>query len=238
MLETLEKIALTAVLVTAIALSPGCYTYQTMSQDQINSAIRTEIPTKKRPMIDYSKLTWQEAIEYIKTPKQAQSYLNNHFNYDPTELGGLGLAILSNSKGESFKENHEKAEGVCIDYATAAAALLSDNGYEPLILAMKGNRGAHAVFLYKESDKFGILGIDYTDPIYSTIDGVISAINEKHSQVYGKYAVANLDSNFSNWISGDNINMQTPFFDKWELVDMSQVTSSPISNSSSRIKTK
>ena len=121
----------------SLLLSSGCATYRTISPSLIQPVTLIEIATERA--IDYSKLTWQEAIEYVQTPKQAQDYLDRHFRY------------ADDSSGESFKLNHVDGVGVCIDYAINAAALLSDNNYPSLMLVMASRKGeGHAVFYIEQ----------------------------------------------------------------------------------------
>ncbi|MEK6969193.1 MAG: transglutaminase-like domain-containing protein [Nanoarchaeota archaeon] len=128
----------------------GCLTYTTMPLNfvpvftvPIGGVVNEQ--AKNKEFVDYSKLTWQEAIDQVQTPEQAQEYLDQHFSTDYDEVGW-------HSKGESFKYNHSKAKGNCLDYATVAAALLSDNGYSPILLAMSDSNTAHAVYLYRTKE--------------------------------------------------------------------------------------
>ncbi len=149
-----RKVA-TITLAGSLLLGSGCATYRTMSPILIQPVTPIERPIERS--IDYSKLTWQEAIEYVQTPEQAQDYLNMHFQYDYDEANDAkrgfviyGLINTTGSRGETFNQNHQKQRGICFDYATSAAALLSDNGFPPLLLIMYKGKTGHAVF-YIES---------------------------------------------------------------------------------------
>jgi len=192
----------------------NCAIYKTTSLDSIKSLGSIEAPVKKE--IEYDKLTWQEAIKEVKTPAEAQDYLNRYFREDSKEKKNIQFLFFNtNSKGENFKENHSRAKGICIDYATSAAALLYDNGYPPLLLITKGDN-KHAVFLYKTRTGFGALGSTPVIPIHKTIENLVKDINKKYNLHFKKYGVVDLDENFgkTKWISG-NVNMQIPYLDKW-----------------------
>lgn len=221
--ELVQKITDTIVIVTLagaglVPLSSGCTMYKSMSPDLIQAV--TPIEGTREFIPDYSQLTWQEAIKSVQTPKQAQDYLERHFTQDEEEAKGYMLFDLFNVgiKGESFKYNHTRAKGVCLDYATSAAALLSDDGYDPLLLAMEGEYGKHVVFLYKINDGYGTVGYPSLEPWYYSVDRLVKEINQRYGfeQKYDRYVITNLDENFprQEWISGE-VDLQIPFFDKW-----------------------
>jgi len=194
--------------------------YKTMSPDLIRPVkpIKISIDKQLKEPIDYGKLTEQEAIQYVQTPKQTHEYLNNYFKYDHDEnsfphffipgLRGFGR------KGETFKNNHKKGKGGCYDYSTMSAALLSDNGYPPLKLMMRGIEGTqdHEIFLYKTEKGFGGIGTEkiYDRSRYKTINKLIESYNERYKHKnykwdLNKYFIINLDQNIKNkeWIDGD-----------------------------------
>jgi hypothetical protein len=103
---------------------------------------------------DYSTLSWQEAIVHVQAPVQAQHYLDTHLTQSNAMSGYIPGLVSWGERSETFRINHTKRVGRCLDYASAAAALLSDNGYPPLILEMQGNLGYHAVYLYRTPDGF------------------------------------------------------------------------------------
>ncbi len=206
--------------------SLGC-AYRTIPPDSIQSTKPIERPIDYRirdkqiehfsllemdkPMDFFETLTWKEAIEYVQTPEEAQGYLNTHMHYD--EMGIF--ETLFGYKSETFKNNHADKEGVCLDYAVAAAALLHDNGYDPLLLGMQGD-GYHMVFLYKtEEGLFGALGNTPMPPTYSSVNNLVKAFKLYYGKRFDKYGVLNLDQNFPNktWINGDII-LQRPCLDK------------------------
>lgn len=153
----------------------------------------------------YDRMTWQEAIAYVKTPEQVNDYFRRHFKVDSEESKKF-FGFHPYVKGETFRHNHTRKKGVCLDYATVAAALLSDDGYPPLLLVMEDKESAHAVFLYRAETGFGCLGLGWQSPKHKTIDDLVDVTG---CGKYDHYCIVNLDENFKNreWIDGD-INMQ------------------------------
>ncbi len=195
----------------------GCSAYKTVSPSMI-PVLTVPIEKLGNKMlsneVDYRKLTWQEAIEQVKTPVQAQGYLDRHFSFDSDEVGWL------NNKGESFKYNHSRAKGNCLDYATIAAALLSDDGYSPLLLVMTDSNTAHAVYLYRTKEGYGALGNTPISPGNSSVEELVNFFNRSYGSRHDKYGVVNLDENFTReeWISGEvdlNAGLNTSLLDKW-----------------------
>jgi hypothetical protein len=208
------------------------YIYQNVNQESIDIVQPITKKMKKiREPVDYSKLTWQEAIKYVQTPEQAQDYIDRHFSkeYDVNDI-----------KGESFKENHFDRNGVCIDKAVSCAALLSDNNYPPLILGLYDKDDVlvpHALFLYKTKDGYGDLGINATrtGEKYKTIEDLImfytlrryAKLDDYGSLIipetnFSHYHIINLDENYPNkeWISGNlkNIGLFAPKFQPMETI--------------------
>lgn len=192
-----------------LALIGGCatipqdqyLTFKTISPEAIQPV--SHKPSVEIPEGGWGSLTYQEAIEFVKTPEQAQCYLDNYLVYDYEEAEDVRAL---KGVGESFKENHEKGKGVCFDYATAAAALLSDNGYDPLLLGMKRpDKLNHMVFLYRTPKGFGCLGDTPMLPKYGSVNDLVKAFNGYWGGNFNEYGVLNLDSNFGReaWISGD-----------------------------------
>jgi len=218
--EKIKKAIAYASAVSILGLGSGCVlVHKTIPSSTVYDYKPKKIEPKEVETIDYSKLTWQEAIEHVKTPKQAQDYLYKNFEIDFKELmwsfNFLGINFFT--KGETFKYNHTRRKGICIDYATAAAALLSDDDYPPLMLHMKcdNRRDMHVVFLYKTEEGFGALGMTPEKPIHKTIDSLVTALGEE----YDHFSIVNLDKNYKNreWIDGD-IDLQGHPIDKWETV--------------------
>ena len=155
------------------------------------------------PSDDYFKnFSSQEIAKNIKTPEQAQFYLNNHMHYgffaDKDEFSQVRCSDpFKLIYPRSFKDIHEKGKGVCIDYAIAAAALLGDDGYLPQVLFLynKGEDAGHMVFLYEcrqnNRVKYATAGLSCDPRIKnSTIEGLVKDLgyeNYKIRAVKGEY---------------------------------------------------
>lgn len=194
---------------------PSRLKYKSIRPDMVDNMKPVDDPAKEeKNNIDYSQLTWEEAIAYVKTPEQVQDYFYRHFEYDFDEYNSYNiLGIFNiNTKGETFKYNHTRRRGICIDYATAAAALLSDDGYPPLLLNMRSEDSQHTVFLYRTNEGLGALEKTSEKPVHKTIDDLVRSISPK----YEYYSIVNLDDNFKDreWIDGD-IDLQVPNIDLW-----------------------
>ena len=187
LLKRVSKKVSTLLLTSVLIYNPGC-AYQSLRINEIPNINPPEIVVMD---FDYTQLTSEEVIKYIKTPKKVQHYLDHHLETGEFE------------KGESFAENHLDRKGLCIDYALAAAALLSDDGYKANILILsQRNTPSHALFLYKENDHFGVLGNSSIPARYGSINELVKAISEKNYWDFYKYAIVDLDATFpdKDWI--------------------------------------
>lgn len=216
--KTWKKIVVYTSVLSVLTLNscfyiPSRLKYKSIRPDLVDTIKPINNPAKE-DNVDYSKLTWGEAVAYVKTPEQVQDYLYKHFSYDMEEYYCYNLFGIFNinTKGETFKYNHTRRKGICIDYATVAAALLSDDGYPPLLLNMRSEDSQHVVFMYKTDEGFGALGSTSEKPVHKTIEDLVKAINPK----YEDYSIINLDDNFNDreWIDGD-IDLQIPNIDAW-----------------------
>lgn len=208
LLKTIGRKITTMGLAGSFLLSSGCVTYKTISPNLIQPVKPIEIAIERqieRP-IDYSKLTWQEAIKYVQTPEQVQDYLDRHFIYEYEESSFIpGVVVIGEQKGETFKYNHTRRKGNCFDHATASAALLSDNNYPPLLLTLSGESENHSVFLYKIKEGYGVLGETSLDPKYHSVKDLLNGLKFQHGLSFDKFNIVNLDANYEDkeWVSGD-----------------------------------
>ncbi len=114
------------------------------------SACTVGIHTKNlKAQTYYANLNYLKIIKVIKTPKETAYYLKTYLHFKRTETC------------RSFKYIHNRKYGQCAEYAVAAAALLSDNNYPPLILHLyyHSSKNTHALFIYqhKKTKKWGVL---------------------------------------------------------------------------------
>ncbi len=157
---------------------------------------------------DFSRMNYQEAIEYVQTPLQAKQYLN--------WLCDRPKIVFDKGKYfSSFRKTHEGRTPIdCSEMAYAAAALLSDNGYPPLLLAFFpyqfSKASGHVVFAYKEQGKFGSVGIepdDFQHPVHDNLESLVQYITESHAnplkpqERYRYYCLFNLEENDPDYIA-------------------------------------
>ncbi|MFH1637804.1 MAG: hypothetical protein ABIB71_05250 [Candidatus Woesearchaeota archaeon] len=147
--------------------------------------------------IKLDNLTFQEVREIASNPIEARALVlaYKERNGLPEEPNG----------DNSFKDTHEKKVGVdCTESAIIAAAVLSDDGYKPLILAMRpeDDEGiGHEVFIYRQDGKFGYVSNNYVaEPRFSSIEGMIGFISKKVDEDYVKYAIYDLDKEDPDWL--------------------------------------
>ncbi len=190
------------------------HNYRSITEDSIQSVL---YPKKsKKNSLDFNKLNYEEAIKKVETPGEVQwTFLEDYFNfyYDKKEMSGM-----------SFKEDYTKKKGVCLDYAVCAAALLSDDGYPPLILIMRSQKETkdHGVFLFKDKETgwFGALG---NTPLFSearSVNDLVKAFYSEQKIFFDEYTIINLDNKFryKEWING-NVDLQNMMIDKWTKVN-------------------
>ncbi len=136
------------------------------------------------------------AIKQISTVEQAEEYLTKYlkYSYDKDNYGEEDYIA-------SFKVIHERKTDDCDGGALAAAALLSDDGYKPLMLIM-GTRNenkswdGHAIFVYEKNGLIGCLGISKGDcihPRFQSLEEVTMYFK------FNEYKLVNLDDIAPDW---------------------------------------
>lgn len=144
---------------------------------------------------DYERMSYQEAIEAVSNPKGVLDYYKKHLSEDDGE---------NSDKINSFKKIHETRRGMCGDYATAAAALLSDDGYGSTIVYLwdlEVNR-RHVIYIYKENGRFGSIGMnkdDIREAIYDSVEDIIG----EYYLLYRTYLIIDFDSTMTDWRTTD-----------------------------------
>lgn len=147
----------------------------------------------------YAQWDYKTAIKEIKTPEQVAAYLESYLISKDTQTW------------YSFKYVHQKQYALCAEYAFAATALLSDNGYPPLILQVyfevkpgEKQQSTHACFVYKNESKWGTLGIEGENSpgtIFANLEDVCQYIEKNHLKKIVAYILHNLEG--YNFIDGD-----------------------------------
>lgn len=171
------------------------------------SACATRIRIETFDAKTYAQFDYKELIKLIKTPEQAAHYLKTY------------LRFVDTNTWRSFKYIHQRRTAICAEYAFAAAALLSDNGYPELILHMYflGTSDTHACYIYQDrkTRKWGTLGVygeSSSGAIFNNLEEACHFIkNSGHPEPIRAYKVHYL-GNFNIIDSPE----EKIYYDEWE----------------------
>ncbi|MFH1174815.1 MAG: hypothetical protein V1725_06790 [archaeon] len=152
------------------------YTPEDVKPIPIDSMMAASVPFEAIPLEQHilqeeervktiAEEDYLQTMEDISTPLEAAIYCTKVLHYAaeenfPSNEYGLPTYFVD------FKTIHEKKEDVCTGGATAAAALLYDNGFHPYVLIMRAKNSdkSHVVFVYKSTDGwYGSIGINEID---------------------------------------------------------------------------
>lgn len=157
-----------------------------------------------------ASLSHVEVMASISTPYEAMRYLLSYLRYVSDSD-----AYDERDYVASFRIVHERRCDDCDGGAIAAAALLSDDGYPPLLLCMynddhtMAHMGGHTVFIYHDGKRWGTLGIKEYDcmmPFYESVEGIV----ERYG--FSKYNIKKIDELCDDWIDND-VNMSDMIYD-------------------------
>lgn len=205
-----QKLFLSVALGTNI-FAIGCSTYKTCDTNSFYEPPQQKVKRKKQKLT-FENMTWQEVIQAVETPSQAEKYCS---------------WLKDNRKKDdeyhyySFKSVHEGARIDCNEVAYSAAALLGDNGYPPIVMCLSDflNSEGHMVFVYKQHGKYGSIGIQQNDcqePVYDSIETLAQTLQFYgpvqlafswtgqfifDQKTYGRYALVNLAENDPDYIT-------------------------------------
>ena len=103
----------------------------------------------------FATQTFEEAMIQVTTPNQVREYLLNFLDYQKDAKNFGETEYMA-----SFRVIHQNRSDDCDGAALAAAALLHDNGYPPLMLCMyeDDSSNGHAVFVYNKEGEWATLG--------------------------------------------------------------------------------
>lgn len=150
---------------------------------------------------------YQETIKRVKTPRQAQEYINKNL-----------MNRLTDQRDEflPFKLVHESKEKFdCKTVALTAYILLNDDNYNlqflkisPYPIVYGEDKPAHLLILYEENNKFGTIGFnsDYTPAKYDTLEDLMkrfeqtSRVDKKPPKYYKTEKIITIPK---YWIHGD-----------------------------------
>jgi len=171
----------------------ACLTYSTLT---LSSLVKYYIK-RKEAYERFSKMDYKTAIKDVKTPEDARLYTS--FFIKPAD-------DYKNYKSYDyfapFEEIHKRKKDDCDGGAIAACALLYDDGYEPLFLAMyrKNKNIGHAIYVYKRDGKWGSIGInksDWNEPKFDSVKELVASFG------YDEYTLYDLDKIGHDWINGN-----------------------------------
>src|SRR3989344_3276391 len=109
-----------------------------------------------------------EIVSQVSTPTEAQDFFLENITYasedNDTSRNSDRLPMAPNyADTQSLRLTLERGKGVCRDISLAIAALLKDDGFKPLNLAVFFRDAGHSVFIYEIEGKFGSAGINESD---------------------------------------------------------------------------
>jgi hypothetical protein len=101
-------------------------------------------------------------IRRLNTPAKVQEFLIREIEYDNQDELDSG-----DETWRSLRRVLREKKAHCFEGALAAAAILMQHGYPPLILCMEARDIDHVLFLYKRSGKWGSLAKSRDDNLLS-----------------------------------------------------------------------
>lgn len=127
---------------------------------------------ERERVLQIAQGNYKQVIKELSSPLEAAIYCTEFLKH-----GGIDSDLKIYGEKDywaSFRKIHEKKIDDCDGGALAAAALLSDDGFQPYVLVINADCVCHAVFLYKDqNEKYGSMGINKTDinqPIFDSVD--------------------------------------------------------------------
>ncbi len=162
----------------------------------------TECKESIRMRGNYDFLTAQTAIEQINTPREVADYIRWLDQQKKDEGNGEVYSLTRALKEKTFD---------CTEAAYVAAALLSDDGYQPisLILLNVFYYARHMVFVYKQDNLFGSIGIndfDCNEPRFKTVNDLAKYIAQECEEIgypCNKYILFDMGEGEESFITTD-----------------------------------
>lgn len=145
------------------------------------------IPTKK----DFTKREW-EVVQSHRTPERVQQFLRS-IPYN-RELDGETCY--------SFRRVMRENRAHCLEGALAAAVILEQHGYPPVVVSIESqDKLDHVLLLFKRNGRLGSvarsrdIGLHGRKPVFRTVRDLVMSYFEPYIDKTGRltgYAVANL----------------------------------------------
>ena len=141
--------------------------------------------------------TLHEIISYAESPVMARAMIIAYSRRNTVARDG-------NNRLYSPQEVHTHRRPIdCTEAAQMAAALLADDGYRPVVLAVSGNslKEGHWVFLYRMSGSLGYIDINrITEPRFAGISEIMQHISATLGREYTHYCLFDLDRISPGWM--------------------------------------
>jgi hypothetical protein len=145
------------------------------------------IPTKS----DFTKKEWG-VVNRHRTPAQVQRYLRN-LSYNREREGATCL---------SFRGVVRSEKAHCLEAAIAAAVILEQHGYPPLLVSLESQDLLdHVLFLFREEGRYGAvarsrdIGLHGRKAVYRTVRDLVMSYYDPYIDKTGRitgYGVADL----------------------------------------------
>lgn len=155
---------------------------------------RPRLATREAPPLSAFTPREQRLIARLRTPAQVQRYLNDlPYNTEPAPYG----ATL-----RSFRGVVRKGTAHCLEAALAAAVILEQHGYPPLVLSFESIDALdHVIFLYRRGNRWGSVarsrdpGLHGRRPVFATPRALALSYFDPYIDFTGRvtgYAVVDL----------------------------------------------
>src|SRR3954463_2412762 len=150
--------------------------------------------TREAPPLSAFTARERRIVQALRTPSQVQRYLNQlPYNNEPAPFG----ATL-----RSFRGVVREATAHCMEAALAAAVILEQHGYPPLVLSFESiDELDHVLFAYRQRGKWGSIarsrdpGLHGRKPVFATARALALSYVDPYIDFTGRitgYAVVDL----------------------------------------------
>jgi len=174
-----------------------------------SSAGRLACPDGPPPRSAFTAVEWR-VVTRCRTPEQVQRYLNDlPYNTEPAP-GGATL--------RSFRGVVREGTAHCLEAALAAAVILEQHGYAPLVLSFESiDELDHVLFVYRRRGRWGSIarsrdpGLHGRRPVFRTARALALSYVEPYVDYHGRitgYTVVNLCDLLGDYdwrLSGNNV---------------------------------
>ena len=139
--------------------------------DEKNFSYGSDYEIERERILQIAQGDYKQVIRELSSPLEASIYCTEYLTH-----GGIDIDSRLYGYGDywaSFRKIHERKIDDCDGGALAAAAILSDDGFQPYVLVVNAISMCHVVFLYmNQNGKYGSIGINKADNNPPLIDSV------------------------------------------------------------------